>query len=152
MAVLPMPQTASERRIPLRLLAYWEKLRKERLMPAENDVNPDDIGDLWNSCFIIPVKDLHPAHYRYSYIGQDIVKAYGGDLPEMDADAPVKPQPGMLDGYRTVMQTCKPLIENGEFHNRQDQMIRYRQCLLPLGEGEDVQAILGALHFRTFPA
>ena len=49
MAVHPLPQPAFERRIPLRLLAYWEKLRQGRPMPVERDVVPDDIRDLWTN-------------------------------------------------------------------------------------------------------
>ena len=151
MGVLPLAHPSPERRIPLRLLSYWEKLRKGRPMPPESEVRRDDIRDLWDACFLIHVKDANPSHYSYSYVGPGIVKAYCGDMPENDHEADITPQPGMIDGYRTVMRTCKPLIESGEFHNRQNQLIKYRQCLLPLGEGEEVQAILGALHYRVFP-
>lgn len=150
MAILPLVHPSPERRTPLRLLSYWEKLRKGRLMPLESDLNPEDIRDLWDSCFLIHVKDSNPSHYRYSYVGPGIVQAYCGDMPDNDSGAEVTPQPGMIDGYRTVIRTCKPLIETGEFSNRQDKTVKYRQCLLPLGDGDEVQAILGALHFRIF--
>ena len=33
-----------------------------------------------------------------------------------------------------VLATAKPLLEEGEFHNLRGEVVRYRQCLLPLGE------------------
>jgi len=148
MAVHPLPQSAFERRIPLRLLAYWEKLRQGRPMPAEGDIVSDDIRDLWDNCFLIHVKKSKSLRYSYNYLGREIMRAYGH--PEEDLKTIAAPHAGMIDAYMTVVRTRKPLIESGEFTNRHNQTVRYRQCLLPLGEGEEVQAIFGALHLRVF--
>ncbi len=45
-------------------------------MPAEQDIDPDDIRDLWDSCFLIRVKDLGKADYNYTYLGEAIIEAY----------------------------------------------------------------------------
>ncbi len=50
------------------------------------------------------------------------------------------------------METRKPLIEEGEFTNQHNETVKYRQCLLPLGEGDEVHAIFGVLHIKVSPA
>jgi hypothetical protein len=147
----PLPQPFVERRIPLRLLAYWEKLRDGREMPSESDVVPDDIRDLWDNCFIIHLKDVKSSNYRYSYLGRKIIEAYRSGISDNSSVESMIPSAGMLDGYVTVQKTHKPLIEAGEFSTINNHPVRYRQCLLPLGDGKEVKAILGALHMKVFP-
>jgi len=140
-----------ERRITLRMLSYWEKLRRGRPMPTEQDVDPDDIPDLWDSCFLIHIKDLDKPDYNYTYLGQKIVDAYEHGLSESEASQLLSPNAARLKAnYTRVMQTFKPLVEEGEFKNMRDETVKYRQCLLPLGENGQVEAILGGMHYKIF--
>lgn len=147
----PIPSGA-ERRITLRLLAYWEKLRGERDMPTEEDIDPDDIQDLWDSCFLIHVKDLAKPDYNYTYLGQAIIDAYRYGLSDDEETGLISPNAGKLaNGYNQVVITAKPLLEEGEFRNLNNQIVKYRQCLLPLGEEQRVKAIFGGMRFKIFP-
>ena len=96
------------------------------------------------------MKKTKSTKYSYSYLGREIIEAYGHS--EEDPKTAIAPHAGMIDGYMTVVRTRKPLIESGEFTNRHNQAVRYRQCLLPLGEGDEVQAIFGALHLKVSPS
>ena len=151
MRAQPLLQPTIERRVPLRLLAYWEKLRRGRPMPSERDLVPEDISDLWDNCFLIPVQNIPPSSYRYSYIGRNIMEVYGGAPPTNDMTKAITPPAGVIDVCMTVLQNRKPLIESGEFTRHDNRVVKYRQCLLPLGEGDEVRVIFGALHLKVFP-
>ena len=142
-----------ERRITLRLIAYWEKLRKGNLMPVEDDIDPDYIKDLWDYCFLIHVKDLSKPDYNYTYLGTEIQKAYQGDLAGgEDMGGIASPNAGELAvSYEKVIRTCSPLLDEGEFVNMHNDVVKYRQCLLPLGENGKVDAIFGGMRFKVFP-
>lgn len=144
--------SVTERRITLRLLAYWEKLRGQNKMPTEADIDPDDLQDLWDYCFLIHVKDLAKPDYNYTYLGKAIQQAYQGELNDDDVGAIASPNAGKLaDSYAKVIATISPLLEEGEFANLHNDMVKYRQCLLPLGEGDRVDAIFGGMRFKIFP-
>lgn len=143
---------ASERRITLRLLAYWEKLRAGRDMPHEEDIDPDDLGDLWDSCFLIHIKDLQKDGYYYTYLGGEIKNAYLGGISEADAGGLVSPNAVKLaDCYMEIMHTGRPLVDEGEFINNHGDLVKYRQCLLPLGKGGEVDAIFGGMRCKIIP-
>lgn len=142
---------ATERRITLRLLAYWEKLRAGRDMPAEGDVRPDDIADLWNSCFMVHIDHIDDPDYHYSYIGDNIIQAWVGELDRGDASHLVSPSAKHLCGvYSDMMASPKPIVQEGEFVNLSGHTVRFRQCFLPLGSQGRVSAVLGGMRFKLF--
>ncbi len=142
-----------ERRITLRLIAYWEKLRRGNVMPTEDDIDPDYLKDLWDYCFLIHVKDLDKPDYNYTYLGDAIKKAYQGELSSVEEGSMVaSPNAKELAvSYEKVIKTCTPLLDEGEFVNMHNDVVKYRQCLLPLGENGKVDAIFGGMRFKIFP-
>jgi hypothetical protein len=147
-----MPETSIlERRITLRLIAYWEKLRKDNKMPAEADIDPDYLQDLWDYCFLIHVRDLSKPDYNYTYLGSAIQKAYQGDLEgDENSDIASPNASKLVTSYNKVIESCAPLVDEGEFRNLHNDVVKYRQCLLPLGEGDTVDAIFGGMRFKVF--
>lgn len=142
---------SAERRITLRLLAYWERLRRGRLMPEESDINPDDIRDLWDCCFLLHAADLDMTDYNFTYLGQAIIDAYQHGASKGGASGVITPNARTLTpGCRQVVESCKPLLEEGEFSNLSEENVRYRQCLLPLGRDRRVEAIFGGMRFKIF--
>lgn len=123
-----------------------------REMPVENDIDPDALRDIWDHCFLIQVRDLAQEDYNYTYLGDAIRESYRTGLSEAD-DAPIaSPNAARLnEAYLHVIATRAPLIEEGEFTNYAGHLIKYRQCLLPLGENRHVLAILGGMRFKLFP-
>ena len=70
-----------ERRISERLLSLWEELRGDHPIPLEKDLDIQRLSDYWDSCFIVEI--THRADerdYKYSYLGESIIDAYGDDL------------------------------------------------------------------------
>ncbi len=142
-----------ERRINLRLLSYWEKLRRGRPMPAHTEINAEDLRDLWDSCFIISVSELSKPDASYHYMGQYIADAYTQGSLKSDASQMVSPKAsGASRHFQKVVETGKPLIEEGEFANERSEIVKYRQCLLPLGHGGTVEMIFGGMTFKVYTA
>lgn len=140
-----------ERRITLRLMAYWEKMRRGNPMPTEADIDPDDLQDLWDYCFLIHVKDLDKPDYNYTYLGKAIHDAYQGALSGDEGADIASPNASKLaHSYNKLIETRSPLLEEGEFTNMHNDLVKYRQCLLPLGEGQRVDAIFGGMRFKVF--
>lgn len=146
-----MPNPTLERRITVRLVAYWEKLRGDRVMPLENDIDPEDLADLWDYCFLVQVRDLQKSDYNYTYLGSAIMEAYRGGLSREDPSCLVAVNANKLAfDYAKVIDSRVPIIQEGEFVNAQEELVKYRQCLLPLGTGEKVDAIFGGMRFKIF--
>jgi hypothetical protein len=140
-----------ERRITLRLLGYWEKLRGQRPMPSAEDILPEDIHDLWDSCMLLKISDVDKDDFHYSYMGESIRGIYSSDLigTEQGSLAALNAA-SIMTGCRKVMETHRPLLDEGEFHNKDNELVKYRLCLLPLGEGQQVQAVLGGMRFKIY--
>ena len=143
----------AERRITLRLIAYWEKMRNGRDMPEQEEIIPADLHDLWENCFLVRVKDAKKSDYHYTYLGDAIKRAYfGGTLQNDDIDKLVSlAAPKMGEDFGQVLASGKPLVNEGEFCNLDNETVRYRQCILPLGKNGRVHAMLGGMRFRIFP-
>lgn len=142
----------AERRLTVRLLSYWERLRNGRLMPIEADIDPEQLADLWDYCFLIHTKDLGKEDYNFTYLGDAIIKAYHGGLSAAECNGLLAPNAQTLaQGYQQVLNTHLPLVEEGEFHDPIGQIVKYRQCLLPLGEQDAVTAIFGGMRFKVEP-
>lgn len=140
-----------ERRITARLVAYWERLRDGREMPSENDVDPDHLADLWDYCFLVQVRDLAKQDYNYTYLGSAIVEAYRGGLSANDPSVLVALNANKLaSNYAKVIETKKPVLEEGEFCNPSNYLVKFRQCLLPLGHDGQVDAIFGGMRFKIY--
>lgn len=143
--------SAAERRITLRMLSYWERLRGQRDMPKEEDIDPDDLQDLWDSCFLLHVQDLGKTDYNYTYLGENIAKVLheGADLDSQEVYHATQLQ-ALTKNYHQVVLDRKPLLEEGEFQNMAGHTVKFRQCLLPLGHSGKVLAIMGGVRFKVF--
>lgn len=142
--------SSEEHRYHTRLTKYWDTARAERLFPAENDINPDDLLDIWDSCFLISIDDVtHRVGYRYSYMGQDLVNAYGDEgVGNALISASTSP---MVIKFNEVMKDKKPVIDESEFVNAKHLQIRYRSCILPLGTSDGaITHLLGCMRWKMY--
>ena len=153
---MPIIDPASKRRIPDILMTYWEGLKAGRAFPAEDDLNPDDMEKegFWKDAFLIHTSEIAKRQeYQFAYLGSAIQQAYGEDLTGIYARSFASPSAASLaDIYFEVIATRKPVTDEGEFVNARNMVVRYRQCLVPLGKsGNKVDAILGAMRYRLYP-
>ena len=138
-----MDSPEHDRRLTLRLMAYWERLRASRTMPSQKEIEPENLSDVWDYCFLLPAENLSNATIPYTYLGDNLSNWLGDTQSPMNIKR-------LRAGYPRVVETMRPVLEEGEFEGPGGQLVKYRQCLLPLGENGQVQAILGGIRFKIF--
>lgn len=151
-----MSQT-QEKRITEILRGYWNSLRGERPFPLESEVNQEsaELLPIWDSCFLVRIDYSNAERpYNYVYLGEALVKAYGGDDASARevCEALVYPSTmSLIHKFKEVADTAAPVQEESEFRNRAGELIKFRSELLPLGghEGE-VGYILGGMKWKAF--
>ena len=145
-------QKVMERRLTSRLLAYWERVRGDRLMPTENDLNPDgDISDMWDDCFLIHVSDIEMDGYNFIFLGDNIRVSLVGEDTEPTRIWDALNVKRLAPSIQQVLEKKAPLLDEGETYNDANQLVKYRQCLLPIGEGDKVLAIFGGMRCKIHP-
>ena len=143
-----------ERRISERLLSLWEELRGDKPIPLESDLDIQRLSDYWESCFIVEISNRGDERdYKYSYLGESIIDAYGDDLTGKEVyNHLIAPYTQMLLlKFETVVGDLATVTDEAEFLNLKSKMIRYRQCLVPLAGGDGrVGFILGTMTWSQY--
>ncbi len=153
----PSTQTrefTAERRMPNRLIRYWDELRGGKLYPMENDIDPDAVADLWPHCFLVQVRDIIHDDGNYTYLGEAIRKAFAAGLDGEGCRQIISPNYRDLGhNFTTILQEQRPIMQEGEFKNLRNKSVLFRQCMLPLGVNgtEGIAAILGCMAFKVEP-
>jgi hypothetical protein len=136
------------------LQVYWDKLRATRPFPRESEINPDDLEEIWGSCFLVGLlEEKNHLGYRYSYLGSELLEAYGEDPhnPDIVTKLVAPDTEPLIKRFEEVVRTGKPVVDEGEFTNIKRLNIRYRTCLLPLGNADDkVGFILGCMRWKAY--
>lgn len=117
-------------------------------MPREQDIDPADIADLWEYCFLVQTRDTDKGGYHFTYLGKAIEDIYRRGLAIDDERGAAFPSVEELAGqYQNVIIKSQPIISDGEITNLHGDRFTYRQVLLPLGEGNTVKAVFGGMRF-----
>lgn len=147
-----MPKTL-EHRSHQRLRKYWDELRGGRAYPSESEIDPDELADIWPSCFLISIDDVtRRIGYRYSYLGEDLIEAYGDNVkdPNIAMQMLATASEELLKKFTEVVEKHHPVIDESEFVNLKNYNIKYRTCMLPLGPSpKEVTHILGCMRWRA---
>ena len=136
------------KRINDTLMKYWDRLKEDGEVPPESLVNPDDIAEIWDDCFLIQVTKTHG--YRYDFLGDNLVEAYGGDMVGHEVDSLVSTSTSnAIERFREVIELKRPVVFMGVFVNYSNLKIKYRELLLPFTDGEgEINHILGGVRWR----
>jgi len=142
-----------ERRINVQLLKYWESLKDAsgRAFPSENSINASEIPER-ESCFLVIVEKMADLKFKFDFLGKNLIEAYCEDFTGLDVESQITSDVGVKLGqhFRTVYANKSPLIVEDEITNKDNMIIKSRTCLLPLGDGETVNFILGGVKWRDF--
>lgn len=131
------------------LRQYWDGIRGNRTFPLLNEVDVNAVKEVWPYCFVVEVDN---DTYRYQYLGAELtpISIQDGTQPHI-ARAFGNNSVQMIEKFSEVVTRQKPLIEKSEFSNSAGQIIRYRMCLLPMGnEFNHVGYIMGCVRWKTF--
>ncbi len=151
----PLHKTPSDhQRIHERLIDYWNGLRNGRAFPSEGEVDPSQIHEIWNWCFLVQNKpDSKEKGYRYTYLGTELIEAWGDDLTAQEVSTRlINPShEHFIRNFNEVVSGKKPVIDESEFVNARKINIKYRVCMLPLGNApERVDFILGGMKWKAY--
>ena len=139
-----------ERRFTNLLCEYWNKLRGDNHHPDLSKVKQEDLGDIWEYCFIVKYNNNK---YEIAHIGEGIKEAYETDL-NIAIDAPII-QFGDVENIKyyldEVVENMEAVIEESECYDLDGNTIKFRQCFLPLGrDNNTVDAIIGVLRYKIY--
>jgi hypothetical protein len=136
-----------ERRLVLRLMAYWDDLRGERDYPRADEVDPAAIGDDWAACLLLRL-DGPADRAAFVHVGAALhpgVETTGLRLGELPADALLTHAAGFLD---RVLDKQVPVSLGGEAETPSGTQL-FRSILLPLSDdGRTIDHVLGAANGR----
>ncbi len=141
-----------EKRINKKLLSYWQDLKGDNDdFPAEARLNPEDLQDVWDNCFLIKINE--DGQYKFNYLGKAIISAQNGEsLVGRDVYSSII---CLNDGDLTailneVIRTRKPVSQESEFVNKYGITVKFRRCLLPLkSNAEKIEYILGGVRWKS---
>jgi hypothetical protein len=147
-----MEHAAHPQRIHEQLEQYWEQLRGDRALPREDEINPDSLKEVWDSCYLVTARA--DGSLAYSYLGKSLVEAYGDDVTGREVtEHLVYPHPDSLFAtFKEVVATGKPATDESEFTNSKGNAVKYRSCVLPLtGHHRDgVGFLLGGMKWKAY--
>lgn len=146
--------TPSKKRVNEILLQYLNKLRGDRPFPFENEINPEAIASIWDHCFMVRHEpDAEEQLFRYIYLGQSLVEAYGeeGSSKEVCQKLAYPPTNELNQKFLEVVTTQAPTMQESEFTNSKGLIIKYRSCLLPLAkeQADEVGYVIGAMKWKA---
>lgn len=140
---------SEERRLVLRLMAYWDDLRDGRDFPKYSEIDPNTIGDDWAHCHTLALHEP-PASSTFIHVGE----IYRPDLPEGGAATLADCPQGTLLHAAThyidrVLEKKVPVSLGGHARLGADSVL-YRSILLPLSDDDStINFLLGAVNFRV---
>ena len=145
-----MPEPYStERRLVMRIMELWERLRGLRPFPRMSDVLAADIGPDWASCFLIAIGPA-TGQWSFHHVGGDLlVPEWSGAIGGAMVDCPKDTLLGHACAYMTdVLDRRIPISLGGTFHIDDSRTV-FRSIILPLSDdGLRVDSVLGAANCR----
>ncbi len=139
-----------ERRLVVRILDYWRGITPAGSFPAERDIDPGAISDIWPYCAVLDVdgKETDP---EFSHIGDRLKEWCGADLTAKPFSA--TPRSTLVEKafshFGQVLEKKVPISIGREFADYRGMTVLYRSILLPLADdGKTIVALLGAANCR----
>ena len=139
-----------ERRLVMRLLAYWRGILPENGFPPTSLVDPHALGDIWPTCFVLQFPD-ESAEPVFCKAGHAIAVTIDGDFEGMRVSALSHES---LAEHATffadeVRARKVPITRGGAFSDPQGVIQLFRSILLPLGdETGRIEGLLGGASCR----
>ena len=143
-----------EQRLTHRLTNYWTKINHGEL-PLNESFNGAAVADVWANCLhieLIPL-DSNRVTYRYLTMGAALLEAYGRDMTGQQVQSRQMDFPGgrILQRLDDVIVNPVPSTDEGQFINDKNKVVKYRACLLPLGNHlKKVTHVIVGISWKAF--
>lgn len=150
--VITSNDLAEKRRVNEYLKTYWDGIRRGRPYPAESEIDIKQLEPIWDSCFLVR-KEEGDKPYNYLYLGSALIAAYGDDMNEREiCEHLIFPSNmSLVHRFDEVVNEGKMVMEESEFTNTNNLLIRYRSVLLPLAkENGAVGFVIGGMRWKAF--
>ncbi|WP_395878126.1 PAS domain-containing protein [Ehrlichia muris] len=151
-----MSEYIQEKRAIKILFAYWNQLRNNRAFPQIEEIEPEEIRDIWHNCFIIEVRnDKDNQKYNCIYIGERAMELYQSNIKVYAESQNIKlffPQviENLFDYLESIIENQEPIIDESETESADGNYIKIRQCLLPIGKNNEVTHIIGVIGGKIY--
>jgi hypothetical protein len=137
-----------DKRLTNRLIQYWEKLRTQQPLPAWERFNPGVVDDIWKNCCVWRAEGSEDMPtYTYDYVGASVRSALGVDATGVVFNSHFRNFPGARIVYKIdeIVKSQTPMLDESQFVNQQNKIVKYRSCLLPFGnkKGRVTHVMLG---------
>ncbi len=143
-----------ERRLNMRLMAYWWDRRGERRFPMLEDFDPDAVSDIWHNCFVLTPADPI-SRSAFDFIGETIAEASGTGETTMTLGG-LAGDTLLGHATRTVAEVLKqkvPVISSGEFAVGDGATAVFRSILLPTSRDQmNVDHLIGGARCKVSKA
>jgi len=134
-----------------RALAYWERKRRARPVPARRDIDATEIAPALLPYLQLTERDPAGGRIRYRLVGTGIVAAYGADLTGKYVDE-------VYDGerlrritavYRTACENRRPVLAVNHYHTSRSATLACHRLVMPLvDDGGTIRHFLTAMRFE----
>lgn len=110
------------------------------------DIDPEAIPDMWSDCFLLSINDRRDGSAittTYDYTGDNLRSLFveeTGIPPYLVTLPPDK----LARVYQEMCMTHLPVVENVEAYHHKGHAIKFRQCLLPMGN-KSITGIFGGM-------
>jgi len=142
---------ADDQRITSVIMGHWEGIKKGKAMPSEHDLDPTVLEQILDSCYLVGAVGVQSGKYDYKYIGKNVVSAYESEETQRidyEKGNPLTQKNKIIE----CIENKRPISDEGEFVNTKGEIVRYRQCIVPLSnDGVNVDSILGGIRYKIFP-
>lgn len=135
----------SERRLARRFLQYWQERRGDRKFPSLADIDPEAIGDMSPSCFILDTVG-NPEFPYLRYLGSDLLK-YSGIFLSAKTELALTLLDKAASNFREAVEMRVPIQIEDELTRFDGSRLLFRSVLLPLSEDQKtVDSLLGVVN------
>ena len=144
--------TVNEQRLTQRLLGYWKLIQKTNKMPQIEHFNNGAVEDLWHQCMMLSVDTRKGAIFKFEFMGDHVIKAYGKDICGQIVESGAVTFPGVAVYKRllSMVSATEPVEDGGFFLNGKGEMVKYRACFLPFGtEAKGLTNVIVGLSFKA---
>ena len=140
-----------ERRLNMRLMAFWWDKRADRRFPSVEDFDPRELSDVWTHCFTLHPQDPFEQSV-FRYVGDSIAAGSGINGAEITVDK--LGENSLLDhatrNVSEVLTQQVPVIRSGEFVNEEGETAMFRSILLPLSQDQaTINCVVGGARCKV---